>query len=95
MATNKTALLRKEVDELKDVMIDNIEKALDRDEKIDNLISKTDELADQSKSFNKLSTRLKRQLCCSNCKTSAILLTVILLVISFIIFIIVISIKKT
>ena len=74
------------------VMKNNINKTLDRDEKIVNIESKTEELNTNSKRFEKLSTKLKNKLICKNIKLILILLFAILFLI---LVIVLINIKKS
>ena len=60
--------LRQEVDEVKDVMVHNIEKVLERGEKIELLVDKTDQLSAQSTRFKKSAVSLKRSMWWQNIK---------------------------
>lgn len=56
---NKLNDTQKQVDDILIIMKDNINKTLIRDEKLGDIESKTDELRDGAKRFEKVSTRLK------------------------------------
>ncbi len=60
--------IKRNIHEIKDLMINNIEKILDRGEKIENLIVKTDELSNLSHGFRITTRNLKTTLCCRNLK---------------------------
>lgn len=60
--------MRGEIDEVKEVMVANIERVLERGEKIELLVDKTDNLNQQAFRFKKQSTYLRRALWWKNCK---------------------------
>jgi len=55
--------IQKDLDETRDVMVQNIDKLLQRGEKIDDLLSKTEDLSASSKVFMKKSQSLNS--CCN------------------------------
>lgn len=55
--------VKKELDDIKGVMLDNIEKLLSRGETIDSLVDKSDELSTSAKMFYK--TARKNNSCCT------------------------------
>ena len=57
-----------EMAEVKSVMVENIDKVLDRGEKIELLVDKTEGLAGDAFRFKKQSTRLKQQMWAKNMK---------------------------
>ena len=57
---DKVDKVKAEMDDVKNVMVDNIEKVLKRGEKIELLVDKTDNLNQQSIRFKKHSTQLKQ-----------------------------------
>ena len=61
---DKLQKLREDIDDVKGVMIENIDKMLERGEQIDTVVEKTDTLAVKAKEFNKKTTDLKRKLFC-------------------------------
>lgn len=74
-----------EIDQVRDVMVQNIEKVLDRGERIEILVNKTDSLNSAAFQFKKRSTALKRQMWWKNTKLMIILSVVIILILYFII----------
>lgn len=66
---------------IKNVMVDNIEKVLDRGEKISLLVDKSDSLNQQAFKFSKASTNFKRQMWLRNVKMAAMLGGLVLAVI--------------
>lgn len=78
--SDKINRVKKEIDEVKVVMERNIEKVLDRGEKIEILLSKTEDLSYSSFDFKKNATRVKRKMWWKS-KGACIALSVILLVI--------------
>ena len=61
---DKVDKVKAEMDDVKNVMVDNIEKVLKRGEKIELLVDKTDNLNQQSIRFKKHSTQLKQAMWC-------------------------------
>ncbi|KAG0238937.1 hypothetical protein BGW42_000099 [Actinomortierella wolfii] len=73
-----------EIEQVKDVMVHNIERVLERGERIELLVDKTDNLNHQAYAFKKRSTALKRSMWWKNVKLMAILIFV-MIVISYLI----------
>ncbi|KAF9105594.1 hypothetical protein BGX29_011894 [Mortierella sp. GBA35] len=74
-----------EIEQVKDVMVHNIERVLERGERIELLVDKTDNLNQQAFAFKKRSTALKRTMWWKNTKLTVILTSVIILLIYLII----------
>jgi len=74
-----------EIEQVKDVMVHNIERVLERGERIELLVDKTDNLTQQAFAFKKRSTALKRSMWWKNTKLLILLVFVIILIIYFII----------
>jgi thymidylate synthase len=53
------AFIREKIDDLKDVMVENIDKVLNRGEKLEEINKITDQLDDDAKQFKIKSKRLK------------------------------------
>jgi len=70
---NKTQQAHRTIDEVKVVMMENIEKVIDRGEKMDSLLDKSADLATSSGSFKRSSKRLADELWWSNMKYYAML----------------------
>jgi len=81
---DKIARVREDLDAVKDVMIKNIDKVLERGEKIELLVDKTEILDQHAFKFKKQSRSLKRELCWKNAK----LVLLILLILAVVIYII-------
>jgi preprotein translocase subunit SecF len=88
---NKLTNLKEEVNEVTKIMIDNIDKTLKRDEKLNDIETKTEELQDGAQRFQKVSTKLKQKLFCKNMKFMLILFAIIII---FILIIVLITLKK-
>jgi len=78
---DKISKVKGEIEEAKTIMVKNIDKVLERGDRIEVLVSKTEDLHSQSESFQKKSTSLKRKLCCQNAKITFILICVIVTII--------------
>eukprot|EP00299_Pterocystis_sp_00344_P007745 c2653_g1_i1.p1 GENE.c2653_g1_i1~~c2653_g1_i1.p1 ORF type:complete len:218 (-),score=50.89 c2653_g1_i1:4-657(-) len=84
MESDRLDRVKGEIDEVKNVMVGNIEKVLGRGEKIDLLVGKTENLNQQAFRFKKQSKRLKQELwwrkCKSNCIVFLILFTLVMMI---------------
>jgi hypothetical protein len=65
---DKIERVKADMDDVKNVMVDNIEKVLKRGEKIELLVDKTDNLNQQSIRFKKHSNQLKQAMWWQNAK---------------------------
>eukprot|EP01120_Amphizonella_sp_Union-15-10_P014660 TRINITY_DN719_c0_g4_i1.p1 TRINITY_DN719_c0_g4~~TRINITY_DN719_c0_g4_i1.p1 ORF type:complete len:281 (-),score=41.67 TRINITY_DN719_c0_g4_i1:125-967(-) len=77
--------VHKKIDEVKDIMVTNIEKVLERGEKIEILVDKTEELNRESLNFKKKSTQLKRAMWWKNVKLMIAIGLIIIVVIYIIV----------
>jgi vesicle-associated membrane protein 7 len=84
----KVAAVQKKVDEVKNIMVDNIERVLERGEKIELLVDKTDNLRFQADKFHKTGRQLRSKMWWQNMKMKLIVVLIVLVLI-FIIFVIV------
>ncbi|KAH6567202.1 hypothetical protein BASA50_009612 [Batrachochytrium salamandrivorans] len=82
-AGDKVAGLRGEIDQVKDIMINNIEKVLERGDRIDMLVDKTESLSQASFAFKKRSTVLRRTMWWKNTRLMVLLAAVVLLLLFF------------
>eukprot|EP01024_Parvocaulis_polyphysoides_P043263 TRINITY_DN3950_c3_g1_i3.p1 TRINITY_DN3950_c3_g1~~TRINITY_DN3950_c3_g1_i3.p1 ORF type:complete len:219 (-),score=24.85 TRINITY_DN3950_c3_g1_i3:343-999(-) len=85
---SKVAKLRGKVDEVKNIMVENIEKVLERGERLELLVDKTDNLRNQAAQFESRGRRLRRKMWWQNAKMK-MLLVCIFLVLIFVIFLII------
>jgi hypothetical protein len=85
---NKLDDTKKQVDTVIDIMKDNINKVLQRDEKLGDMENRTDELRDGANRFQKTSTKLKQKLWCKNMKFIIVLAAIFLFLIMVILLII-------
>lgn len=83
--SDQISKVRREVNEVKDVMTENIEKVLERGEKIDVLVGKAEELDQSSQVFHRHSKRLRREMWWKNKKMCLILVFVIAVIIAAIV----------
>eukprot|EP00056_Hartaetosiga_gracilis_P016158 m.4110 g.4110 ORF g.4110 m.4110 type:complete len:232 (+) comp3809_c0_seq1:130-825(+) len=77
---DQLAVAQREVQEVKNVMIENIDKVLERSEKIDLLVDKAEDLKDGANRFQKKSTHLRKQMWWQNKKMTLLLVAVILVI---------------
>jgi len=78
---DKVARVRDELTQVKDVMIKNIDKVLERGEKIELLVDKTEMLDQHAFKFKKQSTKLKRSMWWKNIKLLVLLAIILTLII--------------
>ncbi|XP_034402277.1 vesicle-associated membrane protein 8 [Cyclopterus lumpus] len=81
----KLDLVQGQVNEVKVILTDNISKVLERGDRLDDLIGKTDDLQASADSFQKTSTRVARKYWWKNIKMMIIIGVVVLIIIILII----------
>jgi hypothetical protein len=91
---NKFAKVRKEIDNTKDQVLINIDKAMQRGDELQPLVDRTTELSDLSFKFKRQTHKLRRQIWCDNLQKRTCLIVMVLLTITTVILIIVYSTKK-
>lgn len=84
LVADNIAKVQAQIDTVKDVMIENIDRVLERGEKIELLVDKTDKLNQQAFKFEKTSKSLKNALWCRKIRNYCIIITIVLVVIFFI-----------
>ncbi|OIV94203.1 hypothetical protein TanjilG_28142 [Lupinus angustifolius] len=82
---SKLAKVKAQVSEVKGVMMENIEKVLDRGEKIELLVDKTESLHHQAQDFRNSGTQIRRKMWLKNMKTKLIVLSIVILLILIIV----------
>lgn len=75
------AQVKGEVEEVKDLVSQTIEKVIDRNERIELIVDRSEELSRSSYSFRRSSTTLKRAMMCKNLQTTLTLAAVALVII--------------
>ncbi|KAK9022743.1 hypothetical protein V6N11_002986 [Hibiscus sabdariffa] len=74
---SKLAKVKAQVSEVKGVMMENIEKVLDRGEKIELLVDKTENLHQQAQDFRSTGTKIRRKMWLQNMKIKLIVLGIL------------------
>jgi vesicle-associated membrane protein 7 len=69
---------QQEIDDVRDIMSENIERVLERGERIDLLVDKTDRLGGSARDFRVRSTGLRRRMWWKNVKLMALLVVVVI-----------------
>ncbi|KAJ6403800.1 hypothetical protein OIU84_012078 [Salix udensis] len=82
---SKLAKVKAQVSEVKGVMMENIEKVLDRGEKIELLVDKTENLRNQAQEFRQTGTQIKRKMWWQNMKIKMIVLAILIVLILIIV----------
>ncbi|CAI8600830.1 unnamed protein product [Vicia faba] len=82
---SKLAKVKAQVSEVKGVMMENIDKVIDRGEKIEVLVDKTENLRSQAQDFRQQGTQLRRKMWYQNMKIKLIVLAIIIALILIIV----------
>ncbi|KAK2394490.1 hypothetical protein P8452_16254 [Trifolium repens] len=82
---NKLSKVKAQVSEVKGVMMENIEKVLDRGEKIEVLVDKTDNLHHQAQDFRSSGTSIRRKMWLQNMKVKLIVFGILIALILIIV----------
>eukprot|EP00245_Coleochaete_scutata_P007150 TRINITY_DN22251_c0_g1_i1.p1 TRINITY_DN22251_c0_g1~~TRINITY_DN22251_c0_g1_i1.p1 ORF type:complete len:225 (-),score=47.64 TRINITY_DN22251_c0_g1_i1:1120-1794(-) len=82
---NRIAKVKAQVQEVKGIMMENIEKVLDRGEKIELLVDKTENLRFQADNFQRQGRQLRRNMWFANMKMKLIVLAIIVAIILIIV----------
>eukprot|EP01120_Amphizonella_sp_Union-15-10_P001535 TRINITY_DN11699_c0_g1_i1.p1 TRINITY_DN11699_c0_g1~~TRINITY_DN11699_c0_g1_i1.p1 ORF type:complete len:222 (-),score=43.96 TRINITY_DN11699_c0_g1_i1:81-746(-) len=78
---DRLARVQKQVDEVKEVMMENIDKVLKRGERLEDVMAQTDAMRLQSDTFKKNATKLKTTMWWKNVKLMIAIVVVILFII--------------
>lgn len=78
---NKLAKVKAQVTEVKGIMMQNIEKVIDRGEKIDVLVDKTENLRSQAQDFRQQGTQVRRKMWLQNMKIKLVVFGIIIAII--------------
>ncbi|XP_033643976.1 vesicle-associated membrane protein 7-like [Asterias rubens] len=87
-SNSKVSALQNQVDEVKDIMIQNIDNVLSRGEKLDDLMQKTEDLEASAQSFQKSARRVSNKYKWMNRRNLLIMIIVITIVLAILIVII-------
>ncbi|KAL8101353.1 vesicle-associated membrane protein 722-like [Apium graveolens] len=82
---SKLAKVKAQVSEVKGVMMENIEKVLDRGEKIELLVDKSENLHQQAQDFRSAGTQIRRKMWFQNMKIKLIVLGILIAIILIIV----------
>lgn len=85
--------LQNEVSEVTSLLKDNVEKVLERGERIDTLQSRSEDLESNSSHFKRSAVQLKKKMWWKNCKMMCILGSVVFVIIAVIIIVILVETK--
>ncbi|XP_043718938.1 vesicle-associated membrane protein 724 [Telopea speciosissima] len=77
----KLLKVKAQVSEVKSIMLENIDKAVDRGEKIDILVDKAEDLHSQAQDFKKQGTQIRRKMWYRNMKIKLVVLGVLLILV--------------
>ncbi|XP_077218419.1 vesicle-associated membrane protein 724 [Tasmannia lanceolata] len=77
----KLLKVKAQVSEVKSIMLENIDKAIDRGEKLDDLTDKTEELRSQAQDFKNQGTQIRRKMWFQNMKIKLVVLAILLILV--------------
>ncbi|KAJ0960150.1 hypothetical protein J5N97_002069 [Dioscorea zingiberensis] len=77
----KLLKVKAQVSEIKSIMLDNIEKTVDRGEKINDLEEKTTDLRNQAQDFKKQGQRVRKKMWLQNMKIKLVVLSTLLILV--------------
>ncbi|VDK76011.1 unnamed protein product [Litomosoides sigmodontis] len=90
METGRIATIRQQVENIREVMNNNMQRVLDRGDQLDNIASRTEALTQSSENFQWTAQRIQRRACVKNAKWT-IILTVCLIVVAAIVMLIILK----
>ncbi|RKP36195.1 synaptobrevin-domain-containing protein [Dimargaris cristalligena] len=82
---NKSHQIQQELDEVVNIMQDNIDKVMEREERLDVLHSKTDDMNEGARQFRKGASRVRKQMWWKDMKLKIIIAVVIIILLVIII----------
>ena len=85
-AADTIGRVQAQIETVKDAMVENIEKVLERGEKIELLVDKTDRLNQQAFKFERQSRTLQRDMMCRKYRNYCLILLIVSIIIIFIVF---------
>ena len=75
----KTEQIKIQLDEVKDTMVQNIEMTLERGEKLDHMVERTEQLNTSANMFRRNAKKLRSHLCMQNWKYKLGILSIVIL----------------
>jgi len=85
-SNDRVGQMRAQVDEVRGVMSQNIERVMERGEKLDDLVDKTGALEENAVKFRQTTKKVKRKMWWKNTKMTLILIVVVIVIIVILIF---------
>ncbi|CAL4897361.1 unnamed protein product [Urochloa decumbens] len=82
---SRLSKVKAQVDQVKGIMMENIDKVIDRGESIDGLVTRTEQLHDQASDFRQQGARVRRKMWYQNMKIKLIVLGIVIALILIII----------
>ncbi len=77
---DKIQSLNQDLDHIRNIMVENIDKVLERGDRIDNLVDRTNDLFMASNEFRRTSTSVRRNMYWKNIKSNVILVVFLLMI---------------
>lgn len=78
---DKIECIRNDINQVKDIMVSNIDTLLERGERLDLLVDKTENLSSQAVTFKQTTTQIRRKMWWQNTKFTIALIAVVVAVI--------------
>jgi len=76
---SKTASIHRKVDEVKGIMVQNVESVLNRGERLDVLVDRTEDLRDQAQKFQRQGQTLRKKMWWNNMKVKILIISGVIL----------------
>eukprot|EP01060_Flectonema_neradi_P007579 TRINITY_DN15319_c0_g1_i1.p1 TRINITY_DN15319_c0_g1~~TRINITY_DN15319_c0_g1_i1.p1 ORF type:complete len:213 (+),score=27.54 TRINITY_DN15319_c0_g1_i1:47-685(+) len=77
-----------QIDEVKDIMLENVDKVLERHDKLETMVQKSDQMANEAQTFFKRGRDIRRKLCCQEVKLNMMMVGAVVIVIIVIVLIV-------
>ena len=69
-----------QIDEVKDIMLENVDKVLERHDKLETMVQKSDQMANEAQTFFKHGRSLRRKMCCQEAKLNMMMIGAVVIV---------------
>lgn len=78
MSRDRIESVQRDVDEVRQIVITNIDRIVERGERVDALVEKSENLANEAKQFKSRSKALKQKMCFQNAKLTLVCVGIVL-----------------
>lgn len=82
---SKVQKVQREVDEVQHIVVENINKLVERGERVDVLVEKSENLSVEARQFKKKTVLLKQRMWCQNAKLTMVLVCIAVTIVAVVI----------